>query len=211
MAEAKRRWGDDRSILNEEEARRRLLDAASTCIIRRGDAQVNMGEVADEARVARSTLYRYFSNRNELIVGLLIERLDVALERVVRELPEPQSAAQSLPDLVLEPIGLVEGNPLNEALFSQESSGLVTWIELNSESLFEVAYRHFGPLLNLWQTNGQLHQDLDLHEVVRWIAAVSNILLAPPWRHRSKQAKRRFLEDFVMRALLSAPFEAVPT
>ena len=42
--EPSRRWGDDRAILDDDEARARLLDAAARCIVRRGDTAIRMAE-----------------------------------------------------------------------------------------------------------------------------------------------------------------------
>jgi len=162
-----------------------------------------MAEVAGEAGVARSTVYRYFASRDELILALLLGRMDAALDAVVRGLPHPHSAAESIPDLILEPIGLVEGNPLNEALFSPESSASVTWLELTAEALVDAVLRHYGPLMEGWQASGQLHPDLDLRETVRWMNAVSLIMLSPPWRGRDREWKRRFLEHYLVRALVA--------
>jgi TetR/AcrR family transcriptional regulator len=198
----KRRWGDDRSILNDEEARQRLLEAASRCIVRRGDAQLRMVEVAREAGVARSTVYRYFPHRDDLILGLLLSRMGAALDAVVVGLADPDSAARSIPELVLEPIGLVEGNPLNEALFSSESSASVTWLELTAEPLVDAVLRHYGPLMEGWRRTGQLYPDLDLRETVRWINAISLILLSPPWRAQPRGRKHRFLEQYLVRAIV---------
>lgn len=170
--------------------------------MRRGDAHVRMGEVADEAGVARSTVYRYFPTRADLILGLLLSRIDAALEVVVRSLPEPDDAAASIPDLILEPIGLVDGSPLNEALFSAESRAFVTSLELSSEPLVDAPMRHYGPLFERWQIEGKLHPDLDIRETMRWMNAVSLILLAPPWRERPVDAKRAFLERYLVRALV---------
>lgn len=197
-----RRWGADIAVLDDEVARRRLLDAASRCIIRRGDAQIRMTEVADEAAVARSTLYRYFATRGDLILGLLLSRIDAALDAVVAGLAHADDARTSLPELILEPVGLVEGNPLNEALFSAESSALVTWLELNSESLVDAGLRHFGSLLQRWRDAGQIHGDLDLRETVRWLNAVSLVMLSDPWRHRSRAEKHQFLDVYLVRALV---------
>ena len=63
-----------------------------------------MTEVADEAGVARSTVYRYFRTRDDLVLGLLLSRVDAALETVVRSLRDPDDAAKCLPDLILKPI-----------------------------------------------------------------------------------------------------------
>jgi len=171
-------------------------------MVRRGDAQFRMVEVADEAGVARSTVYRYFATRADLIQDLLVQRTEAALATVVQGLRHPGDAARSIPDLILAPVGLVEGNPLNEALFSTASRPFVTSLELSSEALVDAPMRHYGPLLERWQSEGQLHADLDLRDTVRWMNAVSLVLLAPPWRERSNAAKREFLERYLVRALV---------
>ena len=88
--EPSRWWGDDRAILDDEEARRRLLEAAGRCIVRRGNAQIRMAELADEAGVSRSTVYRYFPNRDEVLLGLMLARVDIALGELVGALQSPR-------------------------------------------------------------------------------------------------------------------------
>jgi TetR/AcrR family transcriptional regulator len=198
-----RRWGDDRALLDDDDARRRLLDAAARCIARRGNTQVRMGEVADEAGVVRSTVYRYFASRDELLLGLLLVRTDTALGTFVGGLASPRDAARSIADLILGPIASVDGDPLNEALFATESTAVISAVQAGSEPVVDLLMRHFGPLLQEWQADGQLRSDLDLREAVHWMNAVSHFLLAPPWRQRSAAAKSRFVEQYVLRALLA--------
>lgn len=200
---ASRRWGDDRALLDDDEARRLLLDAAARCIARRGNTQFRMAEVADEAGVVRSTVYRYFASRDELLLGLLLVRTDAALATFVRGLDNPQDAAQSIPDLILGPLASVDGNPLNEALFATESTAVNSAIQAGAEPVVDVLMRHYGPLLRDWQAAGQLQPDLNLRETVHWMNAISHFLLAPPWRQRSTVAKRAFVEQYLVRALLT--------
>ncbi len=174
------------------------------CIARRGDAHVSMSEVAYEASVARSTLYRYFPSRDDLITALLLSRTAAALTAVVESLEHPADPSLSLPQLVLGPISLVDGNPVNEALFSPDSRSFVTELELESEPVVDAALRIFGPLLERWQAAALLHADLDLRDTVRWMNAISLILLAPPWRRRTTEEKRQFLERYLVRALVAA-------
>jgi TetR/AcrR family transcriptional regulator len=197
-----RRWGDDVALLDEDEARRRLLEAASRCVIRRGGARIRMGEVAEEAGVARSTAYRYFPTRDDLIMGLLLQKADAAFARVVAGLKDPRSASRSLPELVLGPLSYIDGSPENEALFSSGSRDFVTSLELRSEPLFEAGWRHFGPLLEQWRTDGQLHPDLDLREALRWIDMTSINLVSSGWRTRRPADQRALLTQYLVRALV---------
>ena len=200
--EPSRRWGDDRAILDDEEARRRILDAAGRCIVRRGNTQFRMGEVADEAEVSRSTVYRYFPGRDEVLLGLMLMRVDNALGELVRSLPAPDDPVRSVPQLVLARVESVDGNPLNEALFAAESTAVATAVEMGSQPIVELLLRHYEPLLNRWKLAGRLYQDLDARSVVQWLHTTTLFLLAPSWRYRPAADKREFVEQFVVRALV---------
>lgn len=52
----------------------RLLDAAARCVRRKGFDNTSLEEVAAEANVSRTTLYRRFGNRENLFKALLHER-----------------------------------------------------------------------------------------------------------------------------------------
>jgi len=162
-----------------------------------------MAEVAAEAGVARSTVYRYFPSRDDLIIGLFLVRIDAAFASVVAGLEHPDDAARSLPELVLGPLGYVEGNPLNEALFSTGSREMVVALELCSVPLLDAAYRQFGPLLERWQAEGQIYADVDLRDAMRWISLVSIMLLSPPWSEQPVGDKRAFLDRYFVRSLVA--------
>ena len=163
-----------------------------------------MAAVADEAGVARSTLYRYFQSRDELIVGLLVSRVGAALDAAIRSLRYPNSARRSISELILQPLDLVAGNPLNEALFSSDSGPVVSALQLQSERLIDSMSQAYGPLLEGWQADGQIWADLNVRETLRWMNAVSLMLLGPPWRALNRKAKRDFLERYLLRALLTS-------
>ena len=159
-----------------------------------------MDEVADEAGVSRATVYRYFRNREDLILGVLLSRLDSAMELVVRSLEAPDDADASIPALILVSIGLVYGDSVNEALFSPDSRPLVTALEM-ADPIADGVYRHIAPLLRRWQADGQLSPDLDLRVTARWLNTVSVMLMTPPWLEMPVEEKRKFLDRYVMPAL----------
>lgn len=202
--QTRRRWGAARNLSDEVAARGLLLDALARSILRRGSADVSMAEVADEAGVTRSTLYRYFATRNDLLLALVLRRLDAALERVVEALCRHEDPAVWLTELALQLTELVDRDPLNAALFDVSSSGLMAELGLGSEAIVDVEVAHLGPLLKRWQQAGSLYADLDVRETVRWLNAVLLVLQAPTWRTRSRPAKRRWLQRYVVRALVPA-------
>jgi AcrR family transcriptional regulator len=176
--------------------------AAARCITRSGTGRISMDDVADEAGVSRATVYRYYRTREDLIQGLMLSRLDAAMDLVIRSLQEPANAARSIPELVLVSIGLVHGDAVNEALFSPDSRTLAT-VEMRTDPIAEGVYRHIEPLLRRWQADGQLSADLDLRMTARWLNTVSVMLMTPPWLEMAVADKRAFLDRYVVPPLLT--------
>ena len=185
-----------------DDARERILAAAGRCIERRGDTQIRMAEVADDAGLVRSTVYRYFPTRDDLLLGLVLMRIDAALARLVRSLRRPDDPRRCIPRMVLVPVDSVDGDPLNEAMFASESTALAGALELGTERIVDLTIAHYEPLFSKWQADGEMYPDLDRREVARWIHTTALFLLSPPWRYRSHRAKRRFVDQFVVRALV---------
>jgi TetR/AcrR family transcriptional regulator len=202
--EAPRRWGEASALFDEEEARRRLLAATERCIIRKGSVQIQVGDVANEAGVSRSTVYRYFQSRDELIRALLLLRTDAAFGRLVSTLADPDDARSTLPQLVLGPVGLVKGNPLNEALYHPDSRALMMKaFGLSVDPSADVAFKHFGPLFEQWQITGQICGNLDIRQTVSWVTSMSSTLLTPPWDVMTTDERRTFVDAYLVRALLT--------
>jgi AcrR family transcriptional regulator len=69
---------------SDEEAIRRILDAAHRCIARTGDAGI--AEVAREVGVTRQTVYRYFRTTDALLVAAATDDAAAFLTRIERHL-----------------------------------------------------------------------------------------------------------------------------
>ena len=200
----RRRWGDSRAFSDEGEAAQLLLDAAGRCIERRGSTRISMADVAEEAGVTRSTLYRYFPNRIELVTALLLSRAEGFVAASAAALSAPDNAAASLTSIILHPIERARTSALSVALFAPESGGIAMSVEMESDAVFEIAMRHYGPMLTLWQKSGQLHEDLEIETIIRWITALALVLLSSPWRELSPAERRTFVDKYVARALLKS-------
>ena len=74
-------------ISRQQEARRRdILDVARELLSREGRSRFHMERVAEEGGYSRTSLYRYFSSKEDLVVDLAIESVElrVALYRRIQ-------------------------------------------------------------------------------------------------------------------------------
>lgn len=195
--------------VNEDDVRDRLLDAAERCIVRRGDTEIRMADVAIEAGVVRSTVYRYYATRDDLLLGLVLRRIDSGFARWIRELKRPSDPVGSIRDLVLKPVASVgSGDPLNAALYASDSAVLAPVLETGAQAVSDILARHLAPLFRRWKDEGRIYPDLVLVETVQWITATTSFLLTTHWRDRSAAAKRRFVDRYMIRALVCAEPES---
>jgi AcrR family transcriptional regulator len=103
----------------------RILDAAIACVERWGIQRVTLNDIADEAGVARSTVYSYYSNRDEVIRAGLLQSAYVFGEELlnhIRPINAPrdrliEAVAYSLEVLPSEPyLALISDSTLSEIL-----------------------------------------------------------------------------------------------
>lgn len=85
-------------IVDKNEMRGRIMDAAMTCFSRNGYHAAKMTDVATEAGLAKGTLYLYFPGKDELTVALL-ERYFDGLQETVQAEPMPKDLGGFLTSL----------------------------------------------------------------------------------------------------------------
>ncbi|MCM3883872.1 TetR/AcrR family transcriptional regulator [Frankia sp. R82] len=204
-------WGSESALLDDAEARRRLIAAAGRCVVRRGSSRIRIEEVAVEAGVSRSTVYRYFHTRDDLILAVLLDRVDTGMDAGLDSQPDPDDARITLVEMLVRGASLIDSDALTEALFAAGGRASVDSLPLAAEPIVEAVYRRMQPLLQRWQSSGQLHADLDLWEAVRWLISAGGAMMTPPWSARSLSDKRLFAERYLIRALVQTPASCPPT
>lgn len=114
------RWGDN-SPVNSDDARGRILAAAVECVRRFGVDKTGMDEVARAAAITRPTVYRYFSSRNEMLVGVFLsvldERLDQGLETYFRSASDVDGFRDGVADACAFVLGVLRDDEVLQAIF----------------------------------------------------------------------------------------------
>lgn len=189
-----------------EQARADLLDAAVRCWQRGGIDGLGMGEIAVEAGVARSTLYRYFTNRDDLMLRLARREVES-----VRDDVEPQLADLADPaDRIVEGFVLALRMLPRRRLLVELLPRLEVW---TSRAMVEMGNEFLAEALAPARALGSLRDDVREERLIEWIYRVLISLLTLPARWvRDEDELRETLRRLLIPVLLrpEARAEAAP-
>ena len=97
-----------------------ILDAARRCYLEDGIAATGMKQVAARAGVARSSVYRYYPGRDELLVAVIKEEM-LALNALIRKkLAKYPALADQVVEGLIVAIVEIPKRPLLHAVFASE-------------------------------------------------------------------------------------------
>jgi AcrR family transcriptional regulator len=112
-------WSAD--YLSADEAERRLVDVAVTCIGRWGVRKTALDDIAREAGVSRATVYRVFPGGKDRLVEVVLRHV---IGRFLHDLDAELAAAATLDDLVTVGVGAllreVTENPVLAMMLEHE-------------------------------------------------------------------------------------------
>jgi len=86
-----------RAEKRKQAQRERILSAAQTCFMESGFHAASMATIADTAGVSAGLIYRYFENKNAIILAIIDRQLAV-LRRRIRELHSTEYLANRIID-----------------------------------------------------------------------------------------------------------------
>lgn len=204
----KLRWGDD-APADAVAARDRLLDAAETCIDRFGLAKTTVEDIATEAKVSRATIYRYFDNRDELVLAVVLRSLersgDGNLSDFFAEADTPSRFGDAVVTAMVHLLDRLRHDPKLEVLLNRDTAGVSGAISGASEALFSFVLADWRPLMTSAQADGLVRADLDADELSEWLLrCLLSLLTVEGPRQHSVEDERRLLRTYLVPALVPA-------
>jgi AcrR family transcriptional regulator len=95
-----------------DDARERILAAAERCIDRHGIRKTTMDDIASEVGLSRPSVYRYFADRDDLLIELNIRHARAMLNRAHKAM----SRQSNFPDQIIEGILFVADDARRDTL-----------------------------------------------------------------------------------------------
>ncbi|MFI1918140.1 TetR/AcrR family transcriptional regulator [Nocardia sp. NPDC020380] len=190
-------------------ARKQLLAAAERCFLTHG-MNVKMDQVAREAGVSRPLLYRHFSGRDELIVGVAGEVMDRYVSTLVGELAPVSDVGELITESLVFVSTVVGKDPVLNLLGESAESGIgVAGLLSNSPELLGRITAMYETVFHL--LGEHMRPGLEPGDVARYVLSMALALLmkAVP-QADDPDAVRRYVRVFVLPAILASPPPAGP-
>ena len=89
----------------------RIIAAATTVFAKKGFYQSKISEIAKEAQVADGTVYIYFENKDDILICLFEEQMQMVLDNMRGHLAGIDDPVKKLEKFAMTHLGLIEGNP----------------------------------------------------------------------------------------------------
>lgn len=196
-------WGD-RPPADDDEARARLLDAAETCYERRGIGRTTVDDIAKEAAVHRTTVYRYFGTRDDVLAFVMLRETEGVIVVAESALSGAGTFEDRLLDALDGTLGIVAKSRWLRILFSPESLGMA--VAVSASGAFRDRIRGvLRPHVEAAKSAGELRTDLDPDATADWLVRVSQMLLMERVARVADQATghRAVFRDFVIPGLIN--------
>src|ERR1700744_814652 len=107
-----------------DDARERILAAAERCIDRHGIRKTTMDDIAREVGLSRPNVYRYFADRDDLLIELITRHARALLVRARKSISQQGSIADQLVETVLYTADHVRRDPLTRHVIDPDGTSL---------------------------------------------------------------------------------------
>ncbi len=81
--------------------RREIIEAATALFRVQGYIETSLGDVAGYVGIGRTTLYEYFSDKEDLLASLVEDRIPRVMDQLVGGLPEAATHRERLAELII--------------------------------------------------------------------------------------------------------------
>lgn len=155
-----------------------ILTAAETCFERFGIAKTTMEDVARAAGLSRATVYRYFADRESLIMASVVRRARMNIEPARAHIAKWPTFEERIIEGICHNVSRGRRDPMVHLLVSPEEMSLSNRLLSASGAAIELTYELWGPILTEAQESGRMRTDIDVRLLCEWIAEIEMMYIS---------------------------------
>jgi AcrR family transcriptional regulator len=159
-----------------DDARERILAAAERCIDRHGIRKTTMDDVACEVGLSRPNVYRYFADRDDLLVELITRHARALLARARKSISRQGSLADQIVEQVLYTADQGRRDPLTGHVIDPDGTSLGKRMIASGTSEMCRA-EMWDPVLDAAVANNELPPGLPRADIHLWLSNVTKMVM----------------------------------
>lgn len=176
---AQLRWGSGTRSKKSSEAKTRLLDAAMDCYRRLG-ASASLSDIAAQAKITRTTVYRYFPNQHEILKAVVRREVDKLLAQMHADLQHIDNFGDYLVEGLLYTLRNSAVVDFHKPMQARDSVLLMHEIVLADRGFLIDLTESMRPVYERLKIRSRIPLDLDLMKVCEWYSRIAISYLGTP-------------------------------
>lgn len=163
------------------EPRRQVIEAAVKCFERWGISRTRVDDIATEARMARSRVYKLFGSKDAIVLAVIMESIRQHNQEMKERIPLRGPSDRVILDSMVIIIRHAFENRYTAALLNEPDSPHVTARALATKpEVMALLEEYWSGVFEYAQRRKELKPDFDLASATRWVIFVQLSYLALP-------------------------------
>jgi AcrR family transcriptional regulator len=159
-----------------DDARERILTAAERCIDRHGIRKTTMDDVASEVGLTRPSVYRYFADRDDLLIELITRHARALVGRARKPISRQGSLADQIVEKILYTADHGRRDPLTRHVIDPDGTSLGKRM-IASGTTEMCRAEMWDPLLVAAVANNELPPGLPRSDIHLWLSNVTVMVM----------------------------------
>src|SRR3984893_9245644 len=159
-----------------DDARERILAAAERCIDRHGIRKTTMDDVACEVGLSRPSVYRYFADRDDLLIELITRHARALLGRARKSISRQSSLADQIVQTVPSRAADRRHDPLTRHVIDPDGTSLGRRM-IASGTTEMMRSEMWDPVLDAAVANNELLPGLPRSDIHLWLGNVTKMVM----------------------------------
>ncbi len=162
--------------MSTDDARERILAAAERCIDRHGIRKTTMDDVASEVGLSRPSVYRYFADRDDLLIELITRHARALLDRARKSIARRTSLPDQIVETVLYTAEHARRDPLTRHVIDPDATSLGRRM-IASGTTEMMRAEMWDPVLDRAVANNELPAGLPRSDIHLWLGDVTLMVM----------------------------------
>jgi AcrR family transcriptional regulator len=159
-----------------DDARERILAAAERCIDRHGIRKTTMDDIASEVGLSRPSVYRYFADRDDLLLELNTRHARALVDRAHKSISRQSSLAEQIVEGIIYTADHARRDPLTRHVIDPDGTNLGRRM-ITSGTSEMIRAELWDPYLDAAVANNELPLGLSRADTHLWLGNVTNMVM----------------------------------